>query len=151
MLRLVDGHDWLWNQWWPALMQLSPKLANQQVGGSFPSVFATAAHMVASEMVWQARCEGDAAAAFPPAPENLTALGRDWEDLAQRRKAWLGQADPSSKISYKFSGGSASNSVSDIILHVTSHAHFHRGQLASQFRLLGLQPPSSHYIGFFRL
>ena len=151
VIRLVEGHDWLWNQWWPALMELSPELANQHVGGSFPSVFATAAHMVASEMVWQARCEGNGAAAFPPVPENCIALKRDWENLAQRRRSWLEQADPRAKVSYNFSGGTASNTVSDIIMHLISHAHFHRGQLASQFRMLGLKPPSSHFIGFFRI
>ncbi len=149
--QIVDANDWLWGKWWPALLELSPEQAHQEVGGSFASVFATAAHMVGAETVWLERLMGSPEASFPPIPMDMKGLYEGWQQLATRRREWLTTADPETKIAYRFTGGTATNSVTEIVLHFTSHAHFHRGQLASQLRLLGLKPPSVHYIGFFRL
>lgn len=150
-MRIVEANDWLWEKWWPALLELSPEQTHRRVGGSFDSVFATTAHMVGAEMVWLERLLGNPEAAFPPVPADMKVLHEHWRQLATRRQQWLTTANLEAKISYRYTGGTAANSVAEIVLHFTSHAHFHRGQLASQLRLLGLQPPSAHYIGFFRL
>lgn len=149
VLRLIDAHDWLWRQWWPALLGLPPEQAHEEVGGSFPSVFATALHMVGSELTWQTRCDGHKTET--PLPEDMATLYRDWEALALRRQGWLQEHSPQALVTYAYSGGTATNQVDEIVLHLTSHAHFHRGQLATQVRLLGLKPPSAHLITFFRL
>lgn len=149
--RIVDANDWLWEKWWPTLLELSPEQTHQKVGGSFDSVFATAAHMVGAETVWLERLQGNPEATFPPTPAEMQGMHEHWQQLAARRQEWLTKADPEAKITYRFTGGTASNSVAEVVLHFTSHAHFHRGQLASQLRLLDLKPPSVHYIGFFRL
>jgi uncharacterized damage-inducible protein DinB len=47
------------------------------------------------------------------------------------------------------SGDVASVMAWECLIHVVSHAHFHRGQLVSQFRALGMQPPSRHLLGRF--
>lgn len=151
LLRLVDGHDWMWATWWKALLELSPEQFKQEVGGSFPSVLTTAAHMVGAEQVWQMRCEGQGQAVFPPVPDNLLRLKDDWDEISRRRRIWLETALLEQKVHYTFTGGTAANSVSEVILHMTSHAHFHRGQLVNQLRALGIKPPSVHMIGFFRL
>ncbi|MER3482664.1 MAG: damage-inducible protein DinB [Meiothermus sp.] len=151
LIRLVKAHNWMWERWWPALLELSPEQARKEVGGSFPSVFDTAAHMVWSEFNWQERCDR-AGQNTTPEPEDMTVLKQDWEALAERRRKWLETAAPQSPVSYRTSDGKPYTTlVSDIILHMTSHAHFHRGQLVTQFRLLGLKPPSVHFITFTRL
>jgi len=38
------------------------------------------------------------------------------------------------------------NAVSDILFHVVNHSTYHRGQVAAQFRLNGITPPSTDYI-----
>ncbi|MFN3390215.1 MAG: DinB family protein [Meiothermus ruber] len=148
--RIIDAHDWLWEKWWPVLLALTPEQAHREVGGSFPSVLATTAHMVGAEMVWLERLQGNPTARFPDHPAEIRGLYEAWQQLTVRRKDWLYVADPNTQITYSFSAGTATNTVAEIVLHVASHAHFHRGQLAAQMRLLGLQPPSAHFIGFFR-
>ncbi|GEM_PF-2102413 len=149
--RIVAAHDWLWNQWWPALRALPLEESQRAVGGSFPSVSATVAHMVWAEATWLERLLGYAVVQAPASPVDLEVVHELWQQLAAKRKSWLEAADPDARITYTYSGGTATNTVAEIVLHFTSHAHFHRGQLASQMRLLGLQPPSAHMIGFFRL
>jgi uncharacterized damage-inducible protein DinB len=46
-------------------------------------------------------------------------------------------------------GVTASASAWECLLHVVTHAHFHRGQLASQCRILGVCPPERHLMGHF--
>ncbi|MDX2004912.1 MAG: DinB family protein [Meiothermus sp.] len=153
LLRLVDGHGWIWGHWWGALMELSPEQLTREVGGSFPSVLTTVAHMVGSEQVWQMRCEGQSQATFPPVPDNLLRLKDDWDEIAARRRAWLETVPLDLKVNYTitYSNSTAVNSVSEVILHMTSHTHFHRGQLVNHLRALGVKPPSVHLIGYFRL
>lgn len=42
-----------------------------------------------------------------------------------------------------------SNSVCDILLHIVNHATYHRGQIATAFRIQGIQPLATDYI-FYR-
>lgn len=50
-------------------------------------------------------------------------------------------------IHYKNSqGNSFTNSVCDILLHIVNHATYHRGQIATAFRLQGIQPLATDYI-----
>lgn len=150
MLRLVEANDWLWGKWWPALLKLPAAQAHQDVGGSFASVFDTTAHMVGAELVWQERLEGNPTAAFPTPPLTMQDLYADWQAVAVRRKKWLELTSPTAPIFYHFATGTATNRVDEIVQHLTSHAHFHRGQLAGQFRMLGIHPPSAHLMAFFR-
>lgn len=39
-----------------------------------------------------------------------------------------------------------SNSVCDILLHIVNHATYHRGQIATAFRIQGIQPLATDYI-----
>ncbi|AWR86662.1 DinB family protein [Meiothermus taiwanensis WR-220] len=107
--------------------------------------------MVWAEATWLERLLGCAVVQTPASPAPLEVLHELWQQVAAKRKSGLEAADPDARITYAYSGGTATNTVAEIVLHFTSHAHFHRGQLASQMRLLGLQPPSAHLIGFFRL
>jgi uncharacterized damage-inducible protein DinB len=152
--RIVESNNWGWEKWWPELLKLSKEQAHQEVGGSFPSVFATTEHLVWAELLWQRRIEGgNTSKVFPKKPASLKALHRHWLELVPHRKAYFETASPKENITYTMLDGTTTftNTLQDIMVHVTSHAHFHRGQLASQFRMLGLKPPSAHLIGYFRL
>ena len=53
----------------------------------------------------------------------------------------------SSQITYKNSKGEAwTSAVEDILVHVTTHSAYHRGQIAADLRAAGIQPPYTDYI-----
>jgi len=53
----------------------------------------------------------------------------------------------SSTISYKNTKGEGWTSViEDVLLHVTTHSAYHRGQIALNLRAAGLQPAYTDYI-----
>jgi uncharacterized damage-inducible protein DinB len=59
--------------------------------------------------------------------------------------------DLQEQIIYKNSQGTEfMNVLSDILLHTVNHSTYHRAQIVSQFRLNGINPPSTDYIMFKR-
>lgn len=54
-------------------------------------------------------------------------------------------------ITYQTStGDSFHNSIEDILLHVINHSTYHRAQVATDFKQLGIAPPISDYIAYKR-
>ena len=148
--RLVHAHDSVWTKWWPALIDLPKADARRVVGGSHGSVMATTVHMVSTEIYWQHRLERVAAPRGPTRLRGLTPLHAEWEALQARRRRWLRDADADRRVTFLAdSGARVSVAAWECLVHVVSHAHFQRGQLVSQFRALGIVPPSRHLIGPF--
>ena len=148
LVRLVAVHDAIWECWWPALLGLPLAKAHRSVGGSYPTLFLTARHMVNAEIWWQDRLEcvdgpGDLST------RSMARIAREWSALRDRRRQWLAKADPRRRCDFEADGGPASMSAWECIVHVVTHAHYHRGQLASQCRALRVRPPSRHYGGRF--
>ena len=48
-------------------------------------------------------------------------------------------------------GNTHTTALSDILTHVANHATYHRGQIASRIKELGIAPPGTDYITFTRL
>lgn len=149
MTRLVEVHDAMWDEWWLALAGLPRSKAHRRVGGSYPSLFLTARHMVDAETYWQDRLEG---VDRPEAPlaRSMADLQRAWTALRRRRSRWLAKGAAARRVTFVVDdGATASASAWECLLHVVTHAHFHRGQLASQCRILGVCPPERHLMGYF--
>jgi uncharacterized damage-inducible protein DinB len=146
--RWIDAHDALWEGWWPALVRVPRGQAHRDVGGSYPTLFLTARHMVNAEIYWQDRLQG-VRGAGDLATRSMTGIERAWVELRDRRRRWLANADPSRRVRFEAPNGPASATAWQCVLHVVTHAHFHRGQLAMQYRALGMRPPSRHLMGHF--
>ncbi len=148
--RLVHAHDSVWTKWWPALIDLPEPDARRVVGGSYGSVMATTVHMVSAEIYWQYRLERAAGPRGGTRLRSLSPLQAEWEAVRARRRRWLRDAEADRRVTFVAdSGDTVSVAAWECLVHVVSHAHFHRGQLASQFRALGIVPPSRHLIGPF--
>lgn len=62
----------------------------------------------------------------------------------------LREKDLSATVSYTNSRGDTfSNTVKDILFHINNHSTYHKGQLALQFKAIGIAPLVTDYI-FFR-
>lgn len=72
------------------------------------------------------------------------------EDLSRRWADYLRDDKPrrlSDSVSYTNSKGEAwTSTVEDILIHVTIHSAYHRGQIASDLRAAGLEPAYTDYI-----
>jgi uncharacterized damage-inducible protein DinB len=65
--------------------------------------------------------------------------------------ASLSDKDFNHKVKYKNSKGiEHSNSISEILTHLSHHSSYHRGQIARDMRKLGKEPVYTDYIAFLR-
>jgi uncharacterized damage-inducible protein DinB len=148
--RLVEAHDAIWLAWWPTLRALPHSLAHHRLPGSYPTVFALLRHMVESEIYWQDRLEGRAEHDTPSRWKTMRQLERAWRTLRKRRESWIARADLRRRVQFQAAGGyTGSVSISECLIHLTTHTHFHRGQLVTQCRQVAVEPPSRHLLGSF--
>ena len=106
-------------------------------------------HIVGAEYVWLARLEGEASplAVWPElgidtCREKVAALARLWPEFLEAHRNSLGDT-----VSYTNTKGEAwTNTVEEILTHVTVHSAYHRGQIASDVRGAGMTPALTDYI-----
>ena len=108
------------------------------------------AHIVGAELLWLARLrkEPPVMAVWPDLDLQGCADGLD--DTSRQWSAYLrndNRVQLSDSISYTNSKGEPwTNTVEDILLHVTIHSAYHRGQIASDIRSAGGEPAYTDYI-----
>jgi len=148
--RLIEAHDEVWLGWWPRLTGLTASQARRTLEGRWPSVLAMTDHMVDTERYWQDRLESREGRDRPIRGETMAQLERAWTRLRDRRLAWLDRADLRQRVWFTAADGNVVHvSSADCLIHVATHAHFHRGQLVMHFRQLGQTPPSLHLLESF--
>jgi uncharacterized damage-inducible protein DinB len=135
---------------------LSPEQLSATVASSFPSVRGTLGHIVGTEWIWLRRWLGESPKSPPDwvehsAPSDLRAR---LAAVAAERDQFLagrGDADLQSVVEYRrFSGEAYANRLADLVRHVVNHSTYHRGQLATQLRQLGVKPPSTDILLYVR-
>jgi uncharacterized damage-inducible protein DinB len=114
------------------------------------------AHVLASELVWMTRLQGQDSSALAIWPDlsfdecaalveqNSAAYKRFLEDLADE--------DFDRTVAYKNSKGEAFRTpIRDILSHVAMHGAYHRGQIAIVVRDAGGVPVNTDFITFVRV
>ncbi len=111
---------------------------------------------MAAEWVWNERIQGRSPTALVPGtmfPDlnsvraKLEEMDRYYIDYVSR----LSQQDLDRVIHYKgFTGDSFSNPLWQSLHQLTNHASYHRGQVVTMLRQLGVKPVSTDLIAFYR-
>ena len=111
------------------------------------------AHIAATEHLWYSRIRGTPTilAVWPDITiTESRAIADRHADLFEEIVAGGGDA-LDQLVSYRNSAGrDFRNSVRDIVIHVTMHGSYHRGQIARIVRASGGDPPYTDYIQFMR-
>jgi uncharacterized damage-inducible protein DinB len=107
------------------------------------------AHIIGAEYLWLARLRRESAtlAVWPEleleACEKLLAgLNQSWPEYLENNSHAL-----EDRVPYTNSRGEAwTSTVEEILIHVTIHSAYHRGQIATELRAAGLTPAYTDYI-----
>lgn len=157
LCTLLDFHYWARDRMLDSLEPLSPEQFTQDLGSSFRSIRDTVAHTYAAEWVWYMRWQGNMPTALLPADQfpDLATIRRTWGEQEQQVRAFvasLGEADVDRVMPYTLlSGVSSASPFWQMLQHVVNHASYHRGQVTTMLRQLGVQPPKSmDLIAFYR-
>lgn len=157
LIRLLFQYN-LWAD--RRLLDVCASLTNEQftrsLGSSFSSVRDTLAHLYGAEYIWNERIQGRSTATLPQ--------GTDFPDLASVRAklegmdlyfidyvSKLSQQDLDRVMRYKSVGGNEfSNPLWQSLHQLTNHGSYHRGQVVTLLRQLGVKPVSTDLIAFYR-
>ncbi len=155
---MLDYHYWARDRVLAALDPLTPEQYNRDLGNSFKSIRDTITHIYAAEWAWFSRWQGESPTVLVPADRfpDLAALRSEWNAHEARMRAFidgLGDAGISRVIEYKLlSGQAGATPLWQMLQHVVNHAGYHRGQITTMLRQIGMPPPKPmDMIAYYRL
>jgi uncharacterized damage-inducible protein DinB len=155
--RLLFAYDaWANRRSLEACAALTPGQFTRNLGSSFPSIRDTLAHIVGAQFVWLERFHGRVPAGLlPPADfPDLASLTARSSDLQQGLTDYVNQLsaqDLAGTFEYRdLKGRAHSNLRWQALQHLANHGTYHRGQIATLLRQLGVKPVSTDLIAFYR-
>lgn len=155
--KLYEYQEWATARLLGVIRELDEGTLTAPIESSFPSILGTFAHIVASEWIWLRRWEGESPSQAPRWTVD-TALGRLERELTEvesrRTRFLLGltETDLQTTLHYrKLDGNAFENRLLDLLLHVVNHSTYHRGQLVTMLRQVGVKPVATDYVLFARV
>lgn len=139
-----------------ACESLSAQDLTRDLGGSFPSVWATLTHLYGAENTWLVRWMGTPAGS-PPDLDGVTdieGLRTKWRALWGRQSRWIGDAtdeDVRRIIPVQLRDGTTfEQQLGATMRHCMNHATYHRGQVTNFLRMLGAKTVGLDLSTFYR-
>jgi len=155
--RQLFAYDaWANRRTFGACATLTPEQFTRDLGSSFPSVRDTLAHIVGAQFVWLERFHGRVPAGLLPAADfpDLASLTARANEIQQGLTDYMNQLsaqDLAGTFQYRDLKGNAHSNVRwQALQHLANHGTYHRGQVATLLRQLGVKPVSSDLIAFYR-
>jgi uncharacterized damage-inducible protein DinB len=135
-------------------MKWADDLLLEAIATHLPQEIHVLQHIYLGELVWLRRVQGHATAQITDftAPADLGALRAAWPAL---HRDWLGWAhareDWNAPVDHRNLKGQAFQMPAwQIVLHLSNHGSYHRGQVSATLRAAGIAPPSTDLIVWFR-
>ena len=154
--NLVDFHYWATRRVLTAVEPLHAEQFTRDLGNSFPSVRDTLAHLYGADWIWCSRWEGESPLALPDPQTfpDLASLRTAWDEHEPRLRAVLkrfGEIGIDQPCEYVRNGVRWSQPFSQTLQHLVNHGTYHRGQVVTLLRQLGVAtPPSTDLVAFYR-
>jgi uncharacterized damage-inducible protein DinB len=158
LLQFARYHAWANKRMIEAMLNLDDETLDQEVASSFNSLRATVYHLWSAEFVWLQRLQlteqpvwveqvfkgtfQEACQEWQRASETLVQfIEKQYDDKGMEH---VFQYYNSQKKSFK-------NKVGETLLHVFNHGTYHRGQLVTMLRQVGVAKiPNTDFIAFIR-
>lgn len=131
---LLDYHYWARDRMFEALAPLTADQFTRHLDNSFPSIRDTVVHLYTADWGWHLLWQGQTLTDPPPAAS--------FPDLASVQTAWYDQE----RHVRGFVGNLREADVGGFwlkLLHLINHASYHRGQVTTMLRQLGVEAPKS--------
>jgi uncharacterized damage-inducible protein DinB len=154
---LYDYHYWARDRMLAALETLTPEQLTRDMGSSFRSVRDTVAHVYSADWIWYTRWTGESPTTPLPMEmfPDVASIRSAWVDLEGKVRTLLVNLDADGlerRLDYKLLNGQPGSTVFwQMAQHVVNHASYHRGQVTTLLRQLGVPPAKSmDLIAFYR-
>jgi uncharacterized damage-inducible protein DinB len=144
----ISYSGWASRRLLDAALALPEDQQHREFGVSHKSLMGTLEHIFFADRIWFARTVD------PGVLQSNETLSAAWPQLQRRWEDWaasLTDQDLTRVIEYKdLKGNPHRTPVWQIGLHVVNHATLHRGQAMSLLRQLGVAPPPTDLIFYYR-
>ena len=153
--QLVAFNRWATKRFFDALSQLPAEQYARDLRSSHGGVHGTLAHIIGAEKAWLCRWlrRPDTAAADLRQITSLADLRTYWESLGAEMQEFLNTLNDQKlqeTLTTSTLTGTYTSPYWQMIQHVVDHSSYHRGQLVTMLRQLGVQPPTTGLIRFYR-
>jgi uncharacterized damage-inducible protein DinB len=154
--QLFDYNAWANQRALEGAAQLSDEQFIKPLGSSFSSVRDTLVHICGAEWIWLERCHGHSPSAIPSVSkvQTVSALREHWAPQTEQLLTFvqgLKQNDLDRVMEYKtINFGVYENPVWQSLQHVANHGTYHRGQVTTMLRQLGVKPVLTDLMHFYR-
>jgi uncharacterized damage-inducible protein DinB len=150
--ELLDHSYWARDRQLEACAGLDQERFERRLAGSFPSLRELLAHLVAVEWLWLERWRGEAPKTLVPLSEfpTLAAVRERWRAVESEMRAYLAGLDeealarPLTCVSTR--GEQWTYPLWRMLMHLVNHQSYHRGQVTTLLRMLGVQPPRIDFL-----
>jgi uncharacterized damage-inducible protein DinB len=136
---------------------LDPGQFGRALGGSYPSVQATLVHILWAEWLWLERWRsGSPTRVFAPEEfPSLSSLRSRWSQVQAEQGAFLeslvaGRAGRLEEVVRytNLKGERWEYPLWRQLYHLLNHSSYHRGQVTTMLRMLGVQPRTTDFLNF---
>jgi uncharacterized damage-inducible protein DinB len=156
-IKLLHAYtSWANNRIFDAVAQIPVEQYAQDLKGSHGGIQGTLTHMVAAEKIWLSRWVGKPETKLMSVDEapSLADLKSMWQKVGYETAKFLGSMTDR-KLQETFpmtnsKGETFTHVYWQAIQHVVDHSSYHRGQIVTMMRQLGLKPPGTGLIMFYR-
>jgi len=144
----ISYSGWASRKLLDAALALSEEEQRRDFGVSHKSLLGTLEHIFFGDRIWFSRVVD------PKVLESNETLAIAWPQIQKRWEDWaaaLTDEEIARDVDYKdLKGNQHRTPVWQIALHVVNHATLHRGQAMSLLRQLGVAPPPTDLIFYYR-
>jgi uncharacterized damage-inducible protein DinB len=150
--ELFDYAYWARDKQLEACAFLTQEQLMQPLGGSFLCLRDTLAHSVHVEWLWLERWNGRAPKTMPKAEElpTLIAVQERWQEIERGMRIFLAGLNEESLELVMTCTGTRGNMWTQplwrFLVHFLNHQSYHRGQVTTLLRQLGIKPPTVDYL-----
>lgn len=154
--ELFAYNAWANRRIFTALRALPSEAYVRDLKSSHGGLHGTLCHVVWAEQLWLNRWMGRPKPAVPQGKDlaTLEAAAQRWEEIERERATFLGGfTDPrldESVVVQPSTGGAFRHTFREMFRHAVDHSSYHRGQIVTMLRQVGVTPPTTGLIVFYR-
>ena len=148
--ELFDYDRWANAQVLDLASRLTDEQRSRAFAASYSSVLGTLVHILWSEWIWLGRWTERRSTTDPRTTRGFEPLRRLWSAFEVEQRTFLAalsDADLARPVSYQNPPGTTwTYSLQHMLQHVVNHSTYHRGQLTTMFRELGVSPRALDFL-----
>jgi uncharacterized damage-inducible protein DinB len=153
---LFEFNYWAKARLMSALESLNDEQFTKDLGSSHGGIHGTLVHIVGAENIWLSRWTDQTVLKLldPKDYPTLAAVREKWDDVERGMREFvssLTEENILAVVTYKaIESKQFSYPLWQIMQHVVNHSSYHRGQIVTMLRQLGIKPVGTDLITYYR-